>query len=177
MNIDSILKFFKDNPERVNFEPESIFLLLKKYKLDKQINFDLLLECYLAVKSCIVSNIAWKKHSVFENVVDAINLNPIDIDNYTMPEIIDIKNAMEEMKKIRDIEFSEEIYKYISAIAINEGFCFLPGILSGANQFLPDQEMVKKLQYLYDRLKYQNLQDIEFGESATDIQLAKILIL
>jgi len=92
----------------------------------------------MSVFKCLSSSlIPWDDPYVFENVVDAINGNPIDTDEETQPDMDDIMYAMYIMESIRPgVPYSSSIAKYIAARAMVEGLLYIPPPANIANEFL-----------------------------------------
>ena len=95
-----------------------------------------------ALKVIDTSLLPWSDPMVFENVVDAINSNPVDTDSVTQPDMDDIMYAVYIMSSIRPgIPFSDDIGKYVAARAMMEGLLYVPQPVQWANDYLriPDQ--------------------------------------
>lgn len=95
-----------------------------------------------ALKVIDTSLLPWSDPMVFENVVDAINSNPVDTDSVTQPDMDDIMYAVYIMSSIRPgIPFSDDIGKYVAARAMVEGLLYVPQPVQWANDYLriPDQ--------------------------------------
>lgn len=93
-----------------------------------------LLGAFRALSSSIIP---WSDAYVFENVVDALNGNPVDPDDETQPDIDDIMFAMYVMESIRPgIPYATDIAKYIAARAMVEGLLYVPPPANIGNEFL-----------------------------------------
>lgn len=93
-----------------------------------------LLGAFKAISSSIIP---WDDPYVFENVVDAINGDPVDPDDETQPDIDNIMYAMYVMEAIRPgVPYSSDIAKYIAARAMVEGLLYVPPPANIANEFL-----------------------------------------
>lgn len=53
------------------------------------------------------------------------------------PTVGQLMAGMETMQILRKIEFDPEIWQYVAAVLLNDGITFAPGILSGAEEYLP----------------------------------------
>lgn len=90
-----------------------------------------------ALKVIDTSLLPWSDPMVFENVVDAINGNPVDTDSVTQPDMDDIMYAVYIMSSIRPgIPFSDDIGKYVAARAMVDGLLYVPQPVQWANDYL-----------------------------------------
>lgn len=90
-----------------------------------------------AFKAISGSIAPWSDCFVFENVVDALNGNPVEPDDETQPDIDDIMYAMYIMEAVRPgIPYSTDVAKYIAARAMVEGLLYVPPPANIANEFL-----------------------------------------
>lgn len=93
-----------------------------------------LLDAFKVISSTIIP---WSDCFVFENVVDAINGNPVDTDTATQPDLDDILYGMYIMESIRPgIPYSTDVAKYIAARGMVEGLLYIPPPANIANEFL-----------------------------------------
>lgn len=124
-------------------EPESIAICLDK-------NTDISDDMIEAIKTCIVSDLPWADAFVFENVVDGLNGNPIIPETLTLPPLEEICVAVIVMQVLKpDVDYSNDVKKYICTCAMSDGLTWLPEILLFAADFMEDcdtglQFMVKK---------------------------------
>jgi len=122
-------------------EPETFNIIFKKNGLEDPQN---IIDIINALKSCILTISPWDNVYVFENCVDAFNEDPVIPETLTKPPLENIMYCVHLMNnliphvKIDNREFSDDIAKYIAAIAIHDGFIYLPSPLGFANKFIPD---------------------------------------
>jgi len=154
-------------------EPETISIALKNHGMElSSIEMDMI----NAVKTLLVVDTPWEDPFIFENIVDAVNGDPVIPEILTKPSIGKIVNAVRFMNDIRKVDFHDNIWRYIAAVAINDEFIYLPPPLSTANKYIPevDPELKKRLREIIPEiLKTPDSYDIQ--ETAEGIQVMKIL--
>ena len=116
-------------------EPETLSIILKNKGVDLPTAE---MEAINAIKTLISSDSPWTNPFIFENVVDAFNGNPVLPGILTKPPLENIIYTINIMNSIKDREFSQDIKKYIAAIATNDGFIALPPPISFSNKYIPD---------------------------------------
>lgn len=150
-------------------EPETLSIMLKNAHLD-EISMDII----NALKTIVINNSAWKNIFIFENVVDALNGDPIIPETVTKPPIENICYAVEIMQFLRpEVLFSSDVKKYIAALAIDEQLVYLPAPLEFVNSYLNVNPLLQKeVKDLFDVNKI-NI-EYPYKETPIDIQLQKL---
>lgn len=150
-------------------EPESIAICLDA---DTDISDDMI----EAIKTCIVSDLPWADAFVFENVVDGLNGNPIIPETLTLPPLEEICVAAVTMQVIKpDMEYSEDVKKYICSCAMTEGLTWLPEVLLFAADYMADCDagLQFKIKKSIEASGWPQF-DFPYGEGQVDIQLQKL---
>lgn len=81
----------------------------------------------LCLQLLVNTNQAHEHWHVFEKVVNAINLNPVDFSILQPPELNEVARALKVINSVRPkTDFEEEIDAYIAAIARSSGVVYLP---------------------------------------------------
>ncbi len=95
-----------------------------------------------ALRTLYASNLPWEDPFVFENIVDALNDNPVNPDIVTKPDIDEIMYGVVCMNEIKpEMTFSDDVLAFIAAIAMHDGFVWLPDELSSAQKFMKSHEL------------------------------------
>lgn len=89
-----------------------------------------------AARTLFVSDVFWRDHLAFEKVALAFNDRIPLFDQYQHPSPAMLANAVEEAAKIRRAAFSEEVLRYIAAVALDDGLVALPEPLTAAQPHL-----------------------------------------
>jgi len=163
-------------PEWLSIEPETLSIVIQKRGIDmSEVSMDMI----NAIHSIVSTDTPWSDIFIFENVVDALNGNSVIPETITKPSLEDIMVAVSIMQDIKqDNSFSDDIAKYIAAIAQDEQILLLPPPIDFTNKFIPaDSEGIQKS--LKDSFeKIMNLPfDYPYQENPVDIQVQKITAL
>ena len=178
--MNKIKKFIKTLnstlPEWLSVEPETLSLIIQKKGTEmSEIDMDMI----NAIRAIITTDTPWSDIFIFENVVDALNGNPVIPETITKPPLEDIMVAVSIMQDMKqDNSFSDDIAKYIAAIAQDEQILLLPPPIDFANKFIPpDSEGIQKsLKESFEKII--NLPfDYPYQENPIDIQVQKITAL
>lgn len=113
--------------EWLEWEPETVWSEIRRLSgapvshiLKNKIN---------AAKVLLTSTYFWRDNLVFEKVVLALNDVMPMFDRYQGPSPGMIARAVRISKEIRDLEFSDEVKRYIAVVCLNDGLAVLPGHL------------------------------------------------
>jgi len=115
-------------PETVWAELERSGIAIRAYEKDK-IN---------AVKALLTTNAFWVDHLAFEKIAVALNDMDVSFDHYQNPSPGMLAKAIAEANSIRQVEFSEEVLKYIATVAFEDGLVVLPPPLDVAQESLDE---------------------------------------
>ena len=154
-------------------EPETISIILQRNNIDlSPIEMDMI----NALKTLLAVDTPWQDPFIFENIVDAVNGNPVMPETITKPPLENIMCAVQIMNDIRKLEFSEDIAKYIAAVAINDEMIYLPKPISFANKCIPNilPKLRERIRLSIDEILNLPL-DYPFKETEEDVQIAKII--
>lgn len=141
------------------FEPET---LRQKYPSFSEEDINRL-QAIFTIKN---SNGVYEDFYVFENAVWALNGVIPDVDTFTPPPVPWIWYGLKLIKEYRpEMEFSEEIKKYIIIVSNSQGYAFYPPEIKYTDIY----EEISKMIAAYEEL------DAAFGETEIEIQAAKLL--
>jgi len=158
-------------------EPETFKIFFHRNGIDIP---DSIMDIINAMKACILTTAPWQNPYVFENCIDAFNEMPVFPETLTKPPIENVMYAvkiMNDLAKEANLErvFSNDVKKYIAAVAISDNFICLPEPLHIANMYIPVVDI--NLRSFCEQLceNPELLADSDsFDESAELIQAAKI---
>jgi hypothetical protein len=162
-------------PDWINMEePESIQLILERHGVIIDDIYDFL----MALKCVCTNYLAWEDPFVFENIVDAFNNDPVIPETISKPPLENIMYAVHLLDEFSTHEFSDNIAKYIAAVAYDSGYYAVPEPISFANKYIPDSEDNIKIEATKLASDVADIDaDFPFEEKPLDIQAAKILAL
>lgn len=164
----------KYGPAWLTWDPDAIWLVIEKdFKTSIA---SITKEKLNAIKTLISVDSFWWVWEVFEKVTQAMNNNIVRFDILQPPTLGQMVNAVRLAKKMRPEmkTFEEEVARYVSAIALEEGVEYLPPPLTFAQPFLGPAP--KDVVARYKELSTTPLSKVRFSETAPDIQAAKLLI-
>jgi len=127
-----------------------------------------------AVKTCHVVDRPYEAWEVFEKVATSLGgaIPKFDVIQKPSPHLC--ASAVENMQHVRDKKFSDEVYKYIAAVLLDDGISYAHGPLEPCNKHM--------LLYVDPVLQKRVKQAIEKGRIPTfdgnndeDVQVAKVL--
>lgn len=167
----------KLGPHWISWEPETLWSELKRTWKDKLP--DVLKDKIQAAKSLLVTNAFWRDHLAFEKIVMAFNNHVPLFDQYQQPSPAMIANAIEEAAKIRKAPFSEEVLRYVAAIAYEDGLVVLPEPLDIAQGHLDELCRPVVGQHLKDDIRRRweeskGAPEGMYAETPTGVHLAKM---
>lgn len=134
----ALLKMF--GPEWVNWEPETIWQEVQR-SFKNQISEHARAKVQ-TVKTLHASDLPWQKWQVFEKIVQGLNNNIPHWEVMQAPSIEQLYVAIDIMSEIRQLDFNEEVRRYIAAAALHDEVCFLPMPLAFAQADLSHLELV-----------------------------------
>ena len=175
MDASKIIDLFKKNPEYLEYEPETILITIADEIKNSPIPDEEFIDLIFGIRSCILSDSAWNYPSVFGNIVDAINLMPVDTSHMSQPSVRDIYRALKVMQKIRPEEdFSDDVISYIGLIALEEGILYIPE-MDRVNKFLYsfDPVLQDRIKELYSKLRDKPIESYLFEETPEQIGFLK----
>jgi len=91
-----------------------------------------------AVKTLLTTDAFWRDHLAFEKVVMGLNGSQAIFDSYQHPSPAMIARAIVQASEVRKGTFSDEVLKYIAAVAFEAGFLVLPEPLDVAQESLDE---------------------------------------
>lgn len=162
--------------EWVAWEPETIWASLK----DSGVTVTELLKAKVqAVKTLLTTNAFWRDHLAFEKVVVSLNGGLPLFDQYQHPSSGMIARAIRQANEIRKAEFSDEVLKYIAAVAFEAGLLVLPEPLDIAQESLDEMTSPVVGRHLREEISRQwsdvnASSDGLYTETVTGIQLARM---
>jgi hypothetical protein len=150
-------------------EPESISLCL-------DIDTDLSDDMIDAIKTCLVSRLPWADPFVFENVVDGLSGNPVIPETLSVPPLEEICVAVDLMTALKpNLEFSNDVKKYICSCAMDYGLTWLPEILLFAADFMEeDPNGIQFMVKTYIEASGYPLFDYPYKDDPVGVQLQKL---
>lgn len=163
--------------EWIAWEPETLWTEIKG---DLGITpSDALKNKIQATRTVLVSDLFWKDHLVFEKVIVAFNNHVPLFDQYQHPSVAMLANGVEEAQKIRDLEFSDDVLRYIAVVAQYDGFIVLPEPLDVAQESLDEissagRQFREDIARRWEEAKAGNAPDGMYSETVTGIQLARM---
>jgi hypothetical protein len=170
-----ITKLDKSLPEwRDISEPETLSIVAQNNNIDiSEIEMDMI----NAIKTILTVDTPWEDPFIFENIVDAFNGDPVIPEVLTKPPLRNIVLTVSAMNEIKEKKFSDNVAKYIAAIAIDDSMIYLPPPLDFANKFIPNirPELRNKLKNSITEIMNTPF-DYPFKETEEDIQIVKILV-
>jgi hypothetical protein len=128
-----------------------------------------------ALKTIHLVDSYWLDWETFEKVTQALNNNTPRFDIMQPPTIGQLINSIQVVQGIRkDMEFDEEIGRYISAIALEEGIEYLPEPLAFAQKYLGEapKDVVSRL----NELSKTSWTEADIKETPEDIQALRLLL-
>lgn len=93
-----------------------------------------------AFRTMLQASSPWTEWEAFENVIQALNNNVPDIYVLQGCSLSQLMAGVDIMSQTRKEGFSEEVYGYIAACAIEDGVTFLPTPLGGAQHSLSEPQ-------------------------------------
>lgn len=132
LTLDALMKELI--PQWLTWEPEVIWLTIRNISR-KEPNFYTKSKIN-AMKFLHNSEAAWVSWEDFSHVCDALNNSPPDFDILNKPELGEVANALEIMKRVRAYPFADEIKKFVAAVCLDHGILFAPPPLSIAQSLL-----------------------------------------
>ena len=91
-----------------------------------------------AAKVLLVTEAFWLDHLVFEKVVMAFNNQMPMFDRYQKPSAAMIALGIRLAREIRDVDFSDDVRRYIAVIAKDDGLIYLPPPIDVAQDHLDE---------------------------------------
>lgn len=164
----------KYGPDWLTWDPDAIWLVIERdFKTSIA---SITKEKLNAVKALLMVDSFWRDWEVFEKTTQALNNNIVRFDILQPPTLGQLVNAVRLAKKLRpDMKtFEDEVARYVSAIALEEGVEYLPPPLSFAQPFLGPAP--KDVVARYKELSAVPLDKAQLQETAPDIQATKLLI-
>ena len=125
-----------------------------------------------ALRTCHVVDRPYEAWEVFEKVVIGLSGGVPKFDVMQKPSPHACAATLETMSNIRAKKPTKEIYRYIAAVLLDDGYCYAPGVLEPCNKHLA--EYVSKP--LQDKVKTAISKNIEprfDGNREEDVQIAK----
>jgi len=167
-------------PEYIFWEPETIYQVIGVDQSQVPLKIREKVE---ALKAFLRNNLVWTDWHIFENAVILINNQTPNFNVIQRPRVREVAYAVDILNKIKEEKFSEEVAKYIAAVARDRGLIVLPENLSFAQKYLdilyPDKEikdMQKKVKLGWEMLKEEDYRKMDFDMSdPIDVQLARLL--
>jgi hypothetical protein len=133
INPISIFELMLDNPDWLDWEPETIWRDIDdKYsdlpqgepKFSEQFK-----NMIMAIKLCLSNNMPWEQWEVFSHIVVSFNNGIPMFNSYVKPSLAQIAFAVHCMNKIKEDRFGYEVQGFVASIAKEEGMLVLPPIL------------------------------------------------
>lgn len=138
-----------------------------------------------AIKTLHITASYWTEWEVFSWITQALNNNIPDWHTMQKPSIGQLMNSVDVATMVRSGEsFSDEVSGYVAGCILEEDVVFAPDDLRFAQQYIDQYAAEKKIEdypalVMDTQIKYyavRNGADVEFHETAADIQVAKLKV-
>jgi hypothetical protein len=161
-------------PSWPTWMPDSIWVVIQK---DFKTNVATLIkEKISAIQTLLMVDSFWRDWEVFEKVTQSVNGNIARFDILQPPTLGQMINAINIARKLRpDIKkFDEEVARYVSAIADEEGVELLPPPLDFGQIFLGKipEDVLKR----YTELTSSPFDPTKLKEVAPDVQAFRLVV-
>jgi hypothetical protein len=125
-----------------------------------------------ALRTCHVVDLPYEAWEIFEKVAISIAGGVPKFDVMQRPTPHACAMALETMRSVRDKKPAREVFRYIAAVMLDDGYCYAPGILEPCNEFLREYTGAK-LQQKVKRAVDKNIEPKFDGARDEDTQIAK----
>jgi hypothetical protein len=125
-----------------------------------------------AVRTCHVSDRPYDAWNIFEKVAVAFSGATPLFGTLQKPSLHVCAAALETMSHIKDAKPSDEVYRYIAAIMLDDGVSFGPGILAPSNKYIEDRVGAALQKKVKKALEEGRLPKFD-GSDVDDIQIYK----
>ncbi len=125
-----------------------------------------------AARTCHVVDSPYEAWNVFEKIVIAFSGGVPRFDLIQKPTPHMCSAALDTMKHIKDSKVSEEVYRYIAAVMMDDGMCYGTGPLLPCNRYLR-KFIPRSLQMRVKALVEKGTNPRFDGTSSEDIQVFK----
>lgn len=136
----SIVDLMLQHKEWIDWEPETIWCDIDDMYSDLpkgQPKFPPeFKDIVMAIKLCIMNNMAWEQWNAFSQVVMAFNNIPPSFNSYLKPTLAQVAYAVYVMNKIKVNKFSDEVASFVACVAKDDGMIALPCGLEFAQETL-----------------------------------------
>ena len=127
-----------------------------------------------ALRTCHVIDTPYEEWDIFEKVAIAFGGGVPKFDVIQKPSSHVCAATLEIMGHIKDRPIAEEVYRYIAALLLDEGFAYGPGPLKPCNEFLTEHVGLALQQKVKQALAKKQLPTFD-GTRDEDVQIAKAL--
>lgn len=134
-----------------------------------------------AAKTLMTTDAFWRDHLAFEKVSVALNGGQPLFDQYQHPSPAMLARAITQASEVRKGSFSDEVLKYIAAVAFEAGLLVLPEPLDVAQESLDEmtshvvgRHVREEISRKWSESGVNGLSDGLYTETVTGIQLARM---